>query len=152
MEDAATAEISRSQVWQWIHHGVELDDGRTVTPELVREIEDEQLERIRAEIGDDEWFEREGRPDASRALFEQVALADDFAEFLTLPAYDYLVETVERVGGAGRDPYAGKWGLPDQSGADQLVVQEQAAGHEEALASPRRSAPRAKLLGATKAP
>ena len=96
MEDAATAEISRSQVWQWIHHGVELDDGRTVTAELVREIEDEQLERIRAEIDDDEWFETEGRPDAARALFEEVALADDFAEFLTLPAYDYLLETVER--------------------------------------------------------
>ena len=95
MEDAATAEISRSQVWQWIRHGVELDDGRTVTAELVREIEDEQLERIRAEIGDDEWFESEGRPDASRALFEQVALADDFVEFLTLPAYDYLLENVE---------------------------------------------------------
>ena len=95
MEDAATAEISRSQVWQWIRHGVELDDGRTVTAELVREIEDEQLERIRAEIGDDEWFESEGRPDASRALFEQVALADDFVEFLTLPAYDYLLEQIE---------------------------------------------------------
>ena len=102
MEDAATAEISRSQVWQWIYHGVELDDdGRTVTPELVREIEDEQLERIRVEIDDDEWFETEGRPDASRALFEQMALADDFAEFLTPPAYDYLVETVEREAARG---------------------------------------------------
>ena len=96
MEDAATAEISRSQVWQWIHHGVELDDGHTVTAELVREIEDEQLERIRAEIADDQWFETEGRPEASRALFEQVALAEEFVEFLTLPAYDYLLENVER--------------------------------------------------------
>ncbi|MDQ3136979.1 MAG: malate synthase, partial [Gemmatimonadota bacterium] len=96
MEDAATAEISRSQVWQWIHHGAELDDGRTVTAELVREIEDEQLERIRAEIGDDEWFESQGRPDASRALFEEVALADDFVEFLTLPAYEFLLKKVER--------------------------------------------------------
>ena len=96
MEDAATAEISRSQVWQWIHHGVELDDGRTVTAELVREIEDEQLERIRAEIADDQWFETEGRPEASRALFEEVALAEEFVEFLTLPAYDYLLENVER--------------------------------------------------------
>jgi malate synthase len=95
MEDAATAEISRSQVWQWIRHGVELDNGVTVSAELVREIEDEQLERIRAEIGDDEWFEREGRPDASRALFEQVALAEEFVEFLTLPAYEYLLEHVE---------------------------------------------------------
>ncbi len=96
MEDAATAEISRSQVWQWIRHGAELDDGRTVTPELVREIEAEELEKIREEIGDDEWFEREGRPRESRELFEQVALADEFVEFLTLPAYDYLVGTIER--------------------------------------------------------
>jgi malate synthase len=95
MEDAATAEISRSQVWQWVRHAAELDDGRTVTAELVRETEDEQLERIRSEIGDDEWFETEGRPEASRALFEQVALAEELAEFLTLPAYDYLVEAVE---------------------------------------------------------
>ncbi len=71
MEDAATAEISRGQVWQWVRHGVELDDGRTVTPELVREMEAEELETIRSEIGDDEWFQREGRPDLSRELFEQ---------------------------------------------------------------------------------
>jgi malate synthase len=97
MEDAATAEIARSQVWQWIRHSVQLDDGRTVTPELVREIEDEQLERIRQEIGDDEWFEREGRPRESRALFEQVALSGgEFVEFLTLPAYDFLIEKIER--------------------------------------------------------
>ena len=118
MEDAATAEISRSQVWQWIRHGVELDDdGRTVTPELVREIEDEQLERIRVEIDDDEWFETEGRPDASRALFEQVALADDFAEFLT-PARLRLSGRDGRAGGGAglRHPASVRWparGRPD---------------------------------------
>ena len=92
MEDAATAEISRSQVWQWIRHGAALDDGRTVTPELVRELATEELEKIRAEIGDDEWFEREGRPKESRELFEAVALSgdDEFVEFLTLPAYERL--------------------------------------------------------------
>ena len=90
MEDAATAEISRGQVWQWIRHGVELDDGRTVTPELVREMEAEELETIRAEIGDDEWFQREGRPDLSRELFERVALGESFEEFLTLPALEKL--------------------------------------------------------------
>ena len=62
MEDAATAEISRGQVWQWIRHGATLDDGRAITPELVRELETSELERIREEIGDDEWFETEGRP------------------------------------------------------------------------------------------
>jgi malate synthase len=91
MEDAATAEISRSQVWQWIRHGRTLeDDGTPITPELVRRLEGEELERIRSEIGDDEWFEREGRPQESRALFEQVALADELAEFLTIPAYEQL--------------------------------------------------------------
>ncbi|MFL5828125.1 MAG: malate synthase A [Thermoleophilaceae bacterium] len=97
MEDAATAEIARSQVWQWVRHGAELPDGRVVTPELVRRLEREELERIRGEIGDDAWFEREGRPEASRGLFEQVALADDFPEFLTLPAYDYLLREIEQL-------------------------------------------------------
>ena len=93
MEDAATAEISRAQVWQWIHHGEVLDDGRPVTPDLVRKLADSELERIRGEIGDDEWFEKEGRPGLSRALFERVALSgDEFVEFLTLPAYEELLK------------------------------------------------------------
>ncbi len=92
MEDAATAEISRGQVWQWIRHEAKLDDGRTVTPELVRELAGEELEKIREQIGDDEWFEREGRPKESRDVFEAVALSgrDEFVEFLTLPAYERL--------------------------------------------------------------
>jgi malate synthase len=90
MEDAATAEIARSQVWQWIRHGATLEDGTPVTRELVQRLETEELERIRSEIGDDEWFETQGRPGESRALFEQVALAEDFVEFLTIPAYEHL--------------------------------------------------------------
>jgi malate synthase len=93
MEDAATAEISRAQVWQWIRHGETLDDGRPVTPDLVRKLAESELEKIRTEIGDDEWFEREGRPDLSRALFERVALSgEEFVEFLTLPAYEELLK------------------------------------------------------------
>jgi malate synthase len=93
MEDAATAEISRAQVWQWIHHGEVLDDGRPVTPELVRELAGEELEKIRAEIGDDDWFEEQGRPELSRSVFERVALSgDEFVEFLTLPAYGELLK------------------------------------------------------------
>jgi malate synthase len=91
MEDAATAEIARGQVWQWIRHGATLDDGRRITAELVRELEGSELEKIRAEIGDDEWFENEGRPDLSRSLFERVALSEEFIEFLTLPAYEELL-------------------------------------------------------------
>ena len=92
MEDAATAEIARAQVWQWVRHGAELDDGRTITAELVRELESAELEKIREEIGDDEWFQKEGRPDLSREIFEEVALADELVEFLTLPAYERLEE------------------------------------------------------------
>jgi malate synthase len=97
MEDAATAEIARSQVWQWLRHGAELTNGVKVTPELVKRFETLELEKIRQEIGDDEWFEKQGRPKESRMLFEQVALADDFPEFLTLPAYDYLLEHIENL-------------------------------------------------------
>jgi malate synthase len=90
MEDAATAEIARSQVWQWRRHGVVLPDGRPVSDDVVRQLESEELERVRQEIGDDEWFEAEGRPGLSRELFEQVALAEDFVDFLTIPAYERL--------------------------------------------------------------
>jgi malate synthase len=90
MEDAATAEIARSQVWQWLHHGTRLEDGTKVTRELVERIEVEELERIRKEIADDDWFLAQGRPDLSRRLFEQVALSDDFLPFLTQPAYEEL--------------------------------------------------------------
>jgi malate synthase len=93
MEDAATAEISRAQVWQWVRHGATLADGRAITPELVRDLALDELERIRGEIGDDEWFETQGRPGLSRSLFEQVALSGErFVEFLTLPAYEELLK------------------------------------------------------------
>ena len=95
MEDAATAEIARSQVWQWIRHGVELDDGRTVTPELLRSTEEEQLERIRAEIDDDEWFYSEGRPDESRGLFDQVA-AGEYVRRVPHPARLRLPDRADR--------------------------------------------------------
>jgi len=84
MEDAATAEISRSQVWQWQRNGIRLVEGPPVTADLVREIEDEELEKIRESMGD--AFSR-FRWDEARRLFESVALADEFDEFLTLPAY-----------------------------------------------------------------
>jgi malate synthase len=89
MEDAATAEISRSQVWQWVHNDVTLADGRQITAELVRDLITDELEKIREQVGDD-FFYGKGRPEESRAIFEQVALADEFIEFLTLPAYDLI--------------------------------------------------------------
>jgi malate synthase len=81
MEDAATAEISRSQIWQWIRHG-------KFTRERVREVLDEEMRRIHAEVGDEVW--EKGRPEETREIFERVTLGEEFPEFLTLPAYEYL--------------------------------------------------------------
>jgi malate synthase len=88
MEDAATSEISRSQIWQWVHHGVELDDGRTVTAELVRQVLDEETAKIRESVGEEVW--QRGRPAETREIFDRVALAPELIEFLTIPAYTYL--------------------------------------------------------------
>jgi malate synthase len=88
MEDAATAEISRSQVWQWVHNGVVTDEGDAVTEAYVRAIADEEAARLRDELGAAEYAS--GRFDDARALFETVALAADFPEFLTLPGYEIL--------------------------------------------------------------
>ncbi len=88
MEDAATAEISRAQVWQWIHHGATLQDGRRVTPELFRQEFAEEMVRL----------EKEGAPQRygaeqfarARKLFERLSTAPTFEDFLTLPAYEAL--------------------------------------------------------------
>jgi malate synthase len=89
MEDAATAEISRSQVWQWVQAGVKLDDtGDTVTADLVRGVADDVIAEVHNQV-DDETFAA-GRWADARTVFEQVALADDFVDFLTLPAYELL--------------------------------------------------------------
>jgi malate synthase len=82
MEDAATAEISRSQLWLWITQGVTLEDGRTVDPALYVQIRDEELARLR-EAG-------EGRLAEAADVLDRLVLADDFAEFLTVRAYSLL--------------------------------------------------------------
>jgi malate synthase len=90
MEDAATAEISRTQIWQWLRHRATLDDGRVVTRALVEQCIAEEFERVRGEVGAAR-FERGNFP-AARALFERVALSEQLEEFLTLPAYETLVK------------------------------------------------------------
>jgi malate synthase len=86
MEDAATAEISRSQIWQWVHHGVSLAEGPRVTAQLVREVEREELAKIKGVVGAD--FYAKGRYEDARKIFEEVALSEEFHEFLTIPAYE----------------------------------------------------------------
>ncbi|MDQ0201611.1 malate synthase A [Neobacillus ginsengisoli] len=89
MEDAATAEISRAQLWQWIRHpkGV-LQDGRKVTVDMYEQYKVEELEKIKQEIGDTAY--KNGRFTEAIELFDQLILNDEFAEFLTLPGYELL--------------------------------------------------------------
>jgi malate synthase len=82
MEDAATAEICRSQVWQWVKHEARLDDGRTVTPELVADVVSEQKSRLGGE-----------RLELAADLFRRMMISPEFPEFLTLVAYEYLDQT-----------------------------------------------------------
>jgi malate synthase len=88
MEDAATAEISRAQIWQWVRHGVKLDDGRVVTKELVRATIPEELEKIRKLVGEQRY--KQGRYETAARLYEEMMTSDMFADFLTLVAYDHL--------------------------------------------------------------
>jgi malate synthase len=84
MEDVATAEISRSQVWQWIRHSSRLSEGPIVSADLAREIADEELTQIRERLGEDGWAK--SRFADARAVFEEVALGGSFPAFLTLVA------------------------------------------------------------------
>lgn len=88
MEDAATAEISRTQVWQWIRHEATLDDGRVVTPELVRRVIDDEMRHMPEETGVERFDD--GRFDEARVLFERLACGERLEEFLTIPAYTLL--------------------------------------------------------------
>ncbi|WP_406465313.1 malate synthase A [Streptomyces sp. NBC_00111] len=88
MEDAATAEISRSQIWQWINADVVFENGEHATAELARKVAADELAGIRTEIGD-EAFEA-GRWQQAHDLLLQVSLDQDYADFLTLPAYEQL--------------------------------------------------------------
>jgi malate synthase len=80
MEDAATAEISRAQLWQWLHFRAELDDGRTFTQDLLDQLFDEEVGLL------------QDVPDIDEAadLFREMIVSDEFVEFLTLPAYERL--------------------------------------------------------------
>ncbi len=89
MEDAATAEISRAQVWQWIRHNAKLQDGRTVDLPLVRKVLDEELQKLKATFGDEAW--EKGRFHDAARLFLSLIEAKNFPEWLTVPAYETLI-------------------------------------------------------------
>ncbi len=89
MEDAATAEISRAQVWQWVRHKQSLSDGRSITKELVRTIVREELDKVKAQIGEANYAK--GRYEDAAQLMIDLVEQPVFNEFLTLPAYDRII-------------------------------------------------------------
>jgi malate synthase len=89
MEDAATAEISRAQVWQWIRHGAKLDDGRKIDAAICCAVLDEELAKLREAAGAEAYDG--GRYEDAARLFRDLIEAPSFPEFLTLPAYDMIV-------------------------------------------------------------
>ena len=94
MEDAATAEISRAQVWQWMRHRARLDDGRVISDELVRELLASERDALRAAVGE-VAFER-GKYAEAVALYEDLVFSRHFEEFLTIPAYEHLLDPAVR--------------------------------------------------------
>lgn len=88
MEDAATAEISRTQVWQWLHQGVQLEDGSTLDGVLYQQLKREEIEKIKELVGPSNFEKR--RFKLAIQLFDELVLSSSFEEFLTLPAYQYI--------------------------------------------------------------
>lgn len=94
MEDAATAEICRSQLWQWIHHHSKLSDGRIVTKELVLSILQDELNKLRKDLGEAKY--KEGRYDIAAPIFSKLVTESNFEDFLTSVAYEKLLELEEK--------------------------------------------------------
>jgi malate synthase len=88
MEDAATAEISRTQIWQWIHNSAQLDDGRTITYALYRQFLPEELDKIKDYVGTANFDN--GKFSEATSLFDRLVKDKEFIDFLTLPAYDLI--------------------------------------------------------------
>jgi malate synthase len=89
MEDAATAEISRSQVWQWLNNpDAVLSDGRPINMELYKSLVPEQLTKIKELVGEDRY--NAGKYELAAKIFDELVTSESFVEFLTLPAYKHL--------------------------------------------------------------
>jgi malate synthase len=90
MEDAATAEISRALVWQWVRHGVVLSNGKAVTPAMFRQALNEEMRSLRQALGEERW--NNGHFERAIMLFGEMVTAGECPDFLTLPAYDFLID------------------------------------------------------------
>ena len=88
MEDAATAEISRTQVWQWLKNEAKLDDGRTLTKDMLLKWQEEELQNIKIYVGEERY--KDGKFALATEIFDDLVLNDDFEEFLTLKAYNFI--------------------------------------------------------------
>ncbi|MDH3323887.1 MAG: malate synthase A, partial [Flavobacteriaceae bacterium] len=88
MEDAATAEISRTQIWQWLHQEVTLEDGRIFNVEMYMRLLEEEKSNIKKLLGDERY--NNGKFELATKIFDQLVLSEDFEEFLTQAAYQYL--------------------------------------------------------------
>ena len=88
MEDAATAEISRTQVWQWLKNSATLEDGRIIDEDLYEKLKAEEIEKIKAYVGEENY--NNGKFEQAITTFDKLVKADDFKEFLTIPAYQLI--------------------------------------------------------------
>lgn len=88
MEDAATAEISRTQLWQWLQNKVTMEEGTLFTKKIYEKFKMEEISKIKNLVGEERF--KNGRFDLAISLFDSLVLSDEFTEFLTLPAYKYI--------------------------------------------------------------
>ena len=94
MEDAATAEICRTQVWQWIHSNAMLDDGRVITHELYEDLRDDEIEEIRQTVGTAAY--QSGYYVQAICMFNKLVVQNKWEEFLTVPAYEFILSNDEK--------------------------------------------------------
>ena len=88
MEDAATAEISRTQVWHWLRKKIQLEDKRIFNQEMYQQLKEEELEKIKNYVGENRY--EKGKFNLAIELFDELVLSKEYKEFLTLSAYNYL--------------------------------------------------------------
>ena len=88
MEDAATAEISRTQVWQWLHQNITLENGREFNAETYKKLRAEEVQKIKELVGEENY--KSGKFEKAIQIFDELVLSHKFTEFLTLEAYKYI--------------------------------------------------------------